>query len=226
MPNTNPNGIEALLQFAQYHVPVWESNGRVIGVSAEQSASYKLAYNAAQAAFNAAQQGKLTQRALVNAQNEAVRTLRTTNSALLKIIRGFAQDSDNPGEVYRKAEIPPPAVPTPLGPPSTPTDLNAQLDLLVGGLKLTWKAKQTAPGTIYKLERKASLTPNAPYELVALTGSKFATDLTVPVGTSQVFYRVVAQRGNFQSQPSGVLDIRFGTGPGEAVKITQVKLAA
>ena len=225
MSGTNPSSIESLLLFANLHAPVWEGNARDIGVSDAQAAQYKALTAAAQAAFDAVQRGKLQQKALVETQTAAIRALRNTNSSLLKTIRGFAQDAADPVQVFNKAQIPPPAAPAPVGPPSAAFDLNAALDILTGGLKLSWKATQNAPGAIYRVERSTTATPGANWSLIALTGSKFTIDTSVPVGTSRVLYRVVAQRGNLQSQPSGVLDIRFGTGPGE-INPNGLKMAA
>ena len=67
---------------------------------------------------------------------------------------------------------------------------------------------------MYRVERAIGAQAN--WTIVGLTGAKNTIDTSIPAGTSRVFYRVTAQRGEVTSTGSTVLDIRFGTGPGQA----------
>jgi hypothetical protein len=213
------------LQYCEQRVTPWEQQGAAIGLQSTQTLAFKDQTNDARLAYDAVQVAKLALRNAVLAQSDAFRDLRRTLGDNTASIRAFARNSADPNKVYANALIAPPRPPQPIGPPSAAFDLSASLDLLIGGLKLTWKASQEASGVVYRVERTTTATPNATWTLIGLTGSKTATDVTVPNGTSRVLYRVVAQRGSLQSSPSAVLDIRFGTGPGE-LDLGRLKMAA
>ncbi|MCU0688437.1 MAG: fibronectin type III domain-containing protein [Phycisphaerales bacterium] len=226
MPDTNPDRLSELLEFAELHAPVWEGVASRINVTAAQAAAYTRATDEARLAYNAVLQIRQQAKVATQRQAEAFATLRSTNSSLLKIIRGFAQNQDSPTEIFQLAQIPTPATPVPFAAPATPTALSASLAITDGGIALRWKATQPAgaSGVVYRVERQTG--SDTMWALVTLTGSKAAIDTSVPPGTSRVIYRVIAQRGSATSEASNPLEIRFGTGPGEAGTITQVKLAA
>lgn len=214
-----------LIEFAELHAPVWENVSTRINLTSAQTTAYKSAADAARQAYNAVQQIRQQAKVATQVQNEALAALRTTNSALLKIIRGFAQDQANPAEIYQLAEIPAPAGPSPFVAPSAPVDLTATLAITDGGIALRWKAKQPAgiTGVVYRVERQTG--NGTAWALVGLTGTKSTIDTSIPVGTSRVIYRVIAQRGSLTSSASNPLEIRFGTGPGE-MDVSRIKLAA
>lgn len=225
MPGTNPDRNVQLIEFAELHAPVWEDVAGRINLTPSQAASYKAATAAARTAYNDAQVIRQQAKVATERQNEALAVLRSTNSSLLKIIRGFAQDQANPLEIYQLAQIPAPAGPSPFAAPSTPFDLNATLAITDGGIQLRWKASQPSgiTGVVYRVDRQTGNSTT--WTLVALTGSKNTIDTSVPVGTSRVIYRVIAQRGSLTSNASNPLEIRFGTGPGE-MDVSKIKLAA
>jgi hypothetical protein len=227
MSDTNPTGILPLIQFAETHKETWKSNSQQIGLTNAQATEYEALTNAARATYAAVEAGRLAQRASTLAQTQAIRELRTANSALLRIIRGFAQNAPDSNAVYQAAQIKPPAPPVPLGPPTTPFDITARLALTEGGIDIRWKATQVGSGVVYRVERSIiTVTGAGPWTLVGLTGAKNSTDTTIPQGVSHVQYRVIAQRGSRTSNPSSVLDIRFGTGDGAGFVARELKFAA
>jgi hypothetical protein len=216
MPGTNPDRIVQLLEFAELHTAPWNTNAARIGLSSTQANAYADATALARQKYTAAQTIRQQAKVATQEQNEAVSALREVNSNLLRVIRAFALEQDKPAEVYNLAEIPPPAVPAPIGPPNAAYELRATLAITEGGIQLKWKAKQPAGtnGVVYRVER--SIGQGGAWNLVGLTGGKTSIDSTIPAGTSRVLYRVVAQRGSLTSPASDVIDIRFATGPGEA----------
>jgi hypothetical protein len=216
---------QELIQFAELHKDVWQSNASSIGLTSAQTTEYKNLTTDARAKFQAALLARQAAKVATQEQNEAIRALRNTNSALLKLIRGFAQNSNDPNTVYNKAEIDPPAAPGPIMPPTAAFDLTANLAIADGGIDIRWKASQPSgvTGVVYRVERAVGSQAN--WSLIGLTGTKSLIDTTIPAGSSRVFYRVTAQRGTLTSTGSTVLDIRFGTGPGMFVA-QEVKLAA
>ena len=225
MPGTNPDRNVQLIEFAELHAQVWDGVTTRIGITSAQSASYKSAADAARQAYTEAQVIRQQAKVATERQNQAISVLRTTNSSLLKIIRGFAQDQADPAAVFQLAQIPAPAGPSPFVAPSTPFELDATLAITDGGIGLRWKASQPSnvTGVVYRVERQTG--NGTTWTLVALTGTKNTIDTSVPVGTSRVIYRVIAQRGSLTSNASNPLEIRFGTGPGE-MDVSKIKLAA
>lgn len=219
--------IRDLIQFAETHQVTWGTNASILNLSSSQINTYKQLTSDARTAYNAVVAAKQALANAVLAQREAVGDLRSYNGALLRAIRSYAEQQPKPDQIYIAADIPAPRTPAPLGPPSAPFNPTAGLDLTLGGIRLSWKATQPEgmSGVVYRVER--SIGQNGPWMQVGLTGEKKLTDISIPTGTSRVLYRIVAQRGSDSSPASPALDIRFGTGPGEAaMTVSTVKLAA
>jgi hypothetical protein len=216
---TSPDRIVELLTFCEQHVEPFTVNASQIGLVASQSAAYKNATDAARQAFNAAAAARAASEAATRAQTDAIRTLRGLNSDLVRIIRGFAGQSPDPNTVYRLSEINPPAPPTPLAPPGTPTDFTVALNA-DGSITLKWKCKNPSGGggVVYSLRRRSG---TGPYLYVGATGTKDYTDATIPAGTAAVTYEVQAQRSGSRGQPSQ-FTVQFGVAGDGAAMATVV----
>jgi hypothetical protein len=224
MSNTSTNN--SLLEFARLHTGPYESHAPQIGLTAAQAQEYKVATEAAGNKQQAALAARQAAKAATQEQNEAFTTLRRLNASYLRLIRGFAEQSADPAKVYILAELPPPGKPGPVQAPNAPFDLTADLAIAQGGISVRWKATQPkgVSGVVYVVERAIGAQQN--WTSIGLTGTKSLVDASLPAGTSRVFYRVTAQRGTLSSTGSTVLDIRLGTGPGEAMTVSTVRLAA
>lgn len=212
---TSPQRIIELINFCEQHVGPFSTNAAAIGLQSQQANAYKNATDAARQAFNAAAAARAASEAATRAQTEAVRTLRNLNGDLVRIIRGFAGQAPDPNEVYRLSEINPPAPPTPLAPPGTPTDFTVGLNA-DGSITLKWKCKNPSGtnGVVYSLRRRSG---TGAYMYLGATGTKDYTDATIPAGTANVTYEVQAQRSGSRGQPSQ-FTVQFGVaGDGAAM---------
>lgn len=125
-------------------------------------------------------------------------------SDLVKTMRAFALKTDNP-DVYATAQIPPPAPPSPVGPPEQPTELSASV-LLPFGIGLTWKGS-VASGAYFGVFRK--LPGETSFSLIKTTGDKNYNDSALPAGVASVDYYIAAMRDDYQVNSSS-LEVRFG----------------
>lgn len=218
---------KALLEFAELHTGPWEASSTQIGLTSSQAGEYKSATEEARQKLQAALASREAAKVATREQNEAFSALRRLNSAYLRLIRGFAEQSADPQKVYNLAVIPAPGRPSPAQPPTAPFDLTANLAIAEGGISVRWKASQPGgiTGVVYVIDRALG-NQSQNWQSIGLTGSKSFIDTTLPTGTSRVFYRVTARRGTFAATGDSVLDIRLGTGPGEAMTISTVRLAA
>lgn len=221
-----PQSNSDLLQFAEQHVVTWGNNASQINLTSAQVNTYKTLTDDARQKLEAAIAARNAAKQATVAQNNAFKALRTNNSALIRLIRGFAEDSADASRVLQLADLAPIAPPSPFVRPTAPFDLTANLAIAEGGIRITWKASQPAgvTGVVYRVERALGAQEN--WTIIGLTGTKNIIDATIPTGTSRVFYRVTAQRGTLTSTGSTVLDIRLGTGPGQAMTVSTIKIAA
>src|SRR5690606_31720685 len=112
---------------------------------------------------------------------------------------------NNDPSVYDKALIDPPAPRGDGTPPDQPSELRATLGT-DGSLELTWKGKGPA-GTRYDVTRL--LPGESAFTVIGDTSKKKLVDNTIPAGTGQVLYRVIARQTDFEVG-STILTVRLG----------------
>jgi hypothetical protein len=128
-------------------------------------------------------------------------------AVLILAIRSFADGSDDPLTVYAKAEIPPPAAPSPAGPPTDCTDLSAELTNS-GNVELKWKGT-LAKGQFFSVWRK--LAGETTWSQMGSIAAKAFLDTQVPEAITGAQYQVKAHRGSQVSQGCEPVAIIFGT---------------
>lgn len=211
--------------FFENHNATWSTEATAIGTTTTEVAALSTKTVAARDAYNAQQLAHDQAKAATNAWHDAVRDMTAAGNDILKKIKAKAAVDGN--SVYDLALIPPPSTPTPIGPPGTPADFTATLDQF-GALTLAWKCVNPAgaTGTIYQVSRQLGST--GAMQIIGAAGDKKFVDPTVPAGTDQVTYRVVALRSTVAGQPGG-FTVRFGVS-GDGVTTASVvpapKLAA
>ena len=102
------------LQWCESHWPTWNDASASIGLTPTQTGSFKSLTQSARAAYDAAQNAKQAYRAAITAQNVALSAATSNAQDLIRVIKGFAELTSNPNNVYAFAQIPPPAVPVPI----------------------------------------------------------------------------------------------------------------
>jgi hypothetical protein len=208
---TIPDKIAERLAFFEYHLPVWAADPALIGLNAAQISDLAIRTAAARTAFDDAQAARSVSRAKTVSQTEAMGDMSNLGSDLVKTIRAFAETTDNVN-VYSVAEIPPPAPPTPTGPPEVPTNIDASINNF-GEIKVSWKASRAA-GTQFIIQRQLKSVDGTlgNWTFAGSSVSNDYTDNTVPTGFAAVNYRVYAQRPGGQSDASITVTLNFGTG--------------
>ncbi|MFG0285734.1 MAG: hypothetical protein ACF8R7_15055 [Phycisphaerales bacterium JB039] len=134
-----------------------------------------------------------------------------TAVGMIKTIRGYAATSGE-ANVWELAHIDPPAAPSPVPAPTTPTDIVTSLNN-DGSIVIAWTAKNAAPnaGTAFTVHRK--LEGHSSYTQVATVGVRTFTDETVPPGTPSVQYMIRGIRGDKVGQFSEAVTVYLGKTP-------------
>ena len=112
--------------------------------------------------------------------------------------------------MYPLAQIPAPAVPSPVGPPGTPFDFTVALQQ-TGAVTLRWKCNNPvgASGTVYEVRRRVGGTGT--FGFLANVGTRSFTDETIPGGSNGVTYQITATRSTRRGTPAQ-FNVNFGIG--------------
>lgn len=224
---TFPRDKMQFLLWAQAHAPLWVASAESIGLTPAQATAFTGLVSNLAARTTDQQAAKQAQKAATEAVNDAHDETIREASDLVRAIRSFALNTDDP-TVYQTAQIPAPQPATPLPPPGQPN--NFRFELVPGGaLTLRWKAvhPQGSDNVVYFVRRKLA-TENA-FTLIGASGEKSYTDSTIPYGTDGVSYIVTSQRGQIQGPPSIEQTIAFGSVGGDGLTVTttpNMKIAA
>jgi hypothetical protein len=195
------------LVFGESHESVWAADPLLIGLTAAQCTAYTADVAAARTKYNAMVAARNAALAATQDWYNAAFAMRDNGAALITTIKGFADLSGDPITVYVKAEIPPPAAPTPAGPPTDCTDLTAELTNS-GNVELSWKGT-ISRGQFFSVWRK--LTGETAWTQLGSVAAKTFLDTLVPEGITGAQYQVKAHRGSLVSQGCEPVAIIFGT---------------
>lgn len=208
--STYPRDRAEFLKWCEAHVQVWQTNAANIGLTAAQTLAFKNLVAALRTLATAQQVAKDAAKAATLANSEGDSETRQLTSDLVRSIRAFATNSDNPN-VYALAQIPAPSTGQPVAPPGQPSDFKVELNS-DGSITLKWKAKhpEGSSNVVYFVQRK--LISEDAFRLIGGSGEKSYQDDTLPVGIDGASYIITAQRGNVQGQPSRQLTVTFGSG--------------
>jgi hypothetical protein len=189
------------------HVSTWTSVATSIGLTAAEVLDLGNNADAAQDALDAQSTKKAAAESATLDLDQKLLALSTTGSDLLAKIR--ARGKTDPS-VYVLADVPAPATPSPVGPPGKPTDFSAELSE-GGALTIKWTCSNPAnsSGTVYEVARR--IGASGPFTILGSTGLKHMADPTIPAGTAQVTYRVIAIRST-SSGPEALFTVYFGVG--------------
>ena len=205
-----------MIDFFAAHAAGWLANQATIGITLVQAADLTTFITTAQAAQLSADTARnAAQAATLDLQTKAV-DLREYGGDLVRLIKAYAESQADPATVYVTAEIPPPAAPTPLGPPAVPTNLQGEVDNS-GAVTLTWDATLEG-GTQFTIERQLNPVIGAAglWDTLGSVSGKEFTDIGLPQGFANATYRVTAKRVGGTSQPTEPTAIYFGVADSEA----------
>jgi len=201
------------IQFYENHIAPFTTNATAIGILASEATDLQTKTAAARAAFDARQAAQQAAEAATLAQRDAVDAMSNAGAALIEKIRAKAKQVGG-NSVYTLAEIPAPATPGPIGPLGKPSDFVVTLDES-GALHLKWKCTNppAASGTFYQIWRR--IGPAGEFAYLGGTGDKKLVDATVPAGASALTYQLQAVRSTAVG-PWAQFNVNFGTGAGGA----------
>lgn len=225
------------VEFCESHWPVWSTNATMIGLTAAQGTAFKNLTTAARVAYDAAQAAKQAYRAAVTAQDAAISAAISGPGGaadLLRVIKGFAELSNNPDSVYSLAQIPPPATPVPLPAPGTPEKIAVTLEPS-GAVTITWEATDAAAssGAYFNITRKLpgqtsfTLVGGSPGSTTESRRMSF-TDFTIPTSAASAGaqYIIQGRRGNRMGEMSEAVVVQFGVDGLGAGVVGGLKMAA
>jgi hypothetical protein len=238
--NVIPDGKLEQIVFSEQHYPVWEGSFAAIGLSSQTVLAIKNATSQARASYDAAGAARQASKGATTQSNNDIGSMRELVAEAVKAIRLFAETTDNPN-VYAKAEIPPPAPPTPARPPTQPVEMRAVIDP-TGSLTLNWKVgpvpagqnlDASTSGVLYLIKRR--LAGQATFTFVGaaeparsgVRGVSSFTDEQLPAGSNNVQYTVQGRRsvggggtGGLLGPESAVFTVMIGTGAGGGLAVT------
>ncbi len=227
MGSVLPNGKIEKVQWCETHKDAWQTNSVGMGSSAATVTAWAAKVVAARAKF---ENQKMLQQAAQMATiefHDSVADLSRSTSDIIKQVKTKAS-IDGTNDAYTLAQVPPPATPGPAPIPGTPFAFKAELIPGEGALTLTWKCTNAgnAHGVTYQISRRTS--PMGEFQYIATVGPKTFSDATLPAGSSQVTYKIVAIRSTARGN-AAEFTVNFGVGTGGEVVATVTpapKLAA
>jgi len=202
-----------MIEWFEQRIPVWTANPAAIGLTLPQVTQLLSRTAAARSAYQNAQTARNESKSKTLLLNDAAGSLRGYGADLIKTIKAYAETTDDPS-VYAEADVPPPAQPSPLGPPGTPTDIATSINNR-GFIDIRWKADNAAnsTGAYFKIERR--LDNEQTFRLLGTTGLKSFTDETIPVGTAQATYIITPYRGDIAGEPCEQFVVPFAAQGGQ-----------
>ena len=195
--SVTPNQLLQRLEFYEQRAPIWVANAAAIGLTVEQAGviqtlvdDCRTAYDAAQAARNAAKSATVTQEA-------AFENMDTFGAQMIKIIRAFGIATDD-AAVFATAQIPEPKEPEPRA-PVNPSNVTFSLEEN-GALEIRWDGR-TLAGTSYLVDRQTwdGTGQPTPFSRIATVTERRFVDTNIPTGTATATYRVSALKGDQQT---------------------------
>lgn len=209
---TVPGGDRASLQFTEQRKGVWAAAGAAIGLAVEDTAALAQSSDDAQAALD----DRVAKAALAKSSTISWKASAATNRDLardlVRKIRTFALQQEDPDAVYAAAQIPAPKTPGELPEPAVPTDLDLTLDSQ-GRAVLKFESTRYG-GTVWTVERRTVSTQGSvsAWTLAGTSIERTFIDGQTPSGVASVQYRVRAERPSGVSAFSTPVSLPFGAG--------------
>lgn len=204
MATVLPSARDEMIAWFNDRIADWAANASAIGLTAAQVTDLATLVNSAETVLGAATAARIASKNATVDYYAGADALRSYGADLIKVIKAFAESTDDPS-VYSTASIPPPSAPTPAGPPDKPSELEAGI-VLPWGIRLTWKGS-AGRNTYFGIYRR--LSSESTFSFVQTTKEKTFDDTTLPAGTASVEYYVSAIRDAYQIN-SSILGVQFG----------------
>lgn len=207
MSDIVPKTQDGLLDWYSQHQPKWESAGAAIGVDPALSTALKDLVETAKIAKAARIDAKASAKSATVTYKQSLANLSSLGAAIMATIRAYAEATDDV-TVYAKADIPPPAKPTPAPPPLAPTEFTADPNAN-GTITLRMKGSVAQNGS-FDIERSID---GGPYTLLKNTREKTYVDNAVPTNSTIIAYQCYGVRDSKRSADSASTTVLFGNLP-------------
>lgn len=203
-----PNSRIQQIEWFEQRLAAWLANAAAIGLWPAQVTQLQGEIAAARASYMTSQQARNDSKSATVGFYSTSDALVDDGRDLITTIKAFAEATNDPN-VYVLANVPPPAEPTPAGPPDTPTNVTGIINS-DGAVELKWNGT-LAHSTFFEVLRM--IEGETTWTVLDSVGAKEFLDETVPVGTLSVQYRVRAKRAEFTSAANDPITIRLGVEP-------------
>lgn len=203
-----PDQINDRIEWFEQRITSWIASPTSIGLTASQCQALDDAIKTARDNYDAAQLARIASKNATLGQRSAVNSMTNLGSDALRFIKAYANAQPNPNAVYQAASVPPPATPTPSGPPKVPTDVIADPNA-DGTVTIKWKGS-TANQTFFSVWRRVGNSTQ--WTQIGSVATKSFIDASVPAGSPTVTYFIRAQRFNEVSAASDEAIVNFGGG--------------
>lgn len=204
MASVLPQSREQMIAWFSDRLTSWGANAAGIGLSAPQVTALASLVSSAVGSLDSVTAARIASKDATVLFHSDADALRSYGADLIKVIKAYAEANDDPS-VYATASVPPPAPPTPAGPPEKPTELEASL-VLPWGIGLKWKGS-ISQGAYFGIFRR--LPGESNFTFVQTVKEKRFDDTTLPAGTASVEYFIAVFRDTFQVN-SSTLAVQFG----------------
>lgn len=200
------------LEYFEAHYGPWQSNAVAVGISTAQAGAIKTATQNCRTAFDAMIAARDAAKSATQNFYNLNNTMTDLGRTLISTIKSFAETTHNPN-VYVLANVNPPAPPTPVPAPNTPTEFTGSVSP-DGVVTLAWSATPSGPTSgVFFIAEKKRMSETA-YTIVGATMERSIMDPEADVTHGPVQYRVKASRGNQSSNWTTPIVFNFGEGGG------------
>ncbi len=203
-----PEQINERIEWFEQRIASWKAAPTTIGLTAAQCTALDDAVKNARTNYNAAQAARIASKNATLGQRTFVNSMTNLGSDALRFIKAYANAQANPDAVYQAASVPPPAAPTPSGPPNAPTNVVADPNA-DGTVTIKWKGSTTNQ-TFFSIWRRVG--NNTQWSQIGSVATKSFIDASVPAGSPTATYLIRAQRFNEVSAASDEAIVNFGGG--------------
>lgn len=203
------------------HQDLFADNQAAIGLSAGQVASFNGAIVQYDSAWKAADAARQASKDATTDLTLKFNDLKDIAAEIVRTVKTHAENTGNLG-IYGLAGLPLPSERSVIPPPTQPTDFVVLLSSS-GGITLQWKS-EGVNGAFFLVDRRVG--NSATWTSIGGSGNREFTDNSLPIGTTNVQYRVHGVRGNVPGPMSLNLAIQFGVVGGPTVTGGSLQMAA
>ncbi len=210
--STIPQSNDEAVTWVIDHVAQWTADPEAIGLDAASVTELAGLAQTTQQRQQSRNNARDAARGATNSFNSSADAMREFASLQVQRIRTFARGAAEPAVVYEDAGIPAPADRSPTPAPGTPEGFGVSL-LQNGSIEVTFECPNPPRVTVanYIVERRLGV--QGAFEFLKSALERRFTDDTIPLGTSQVAYRVTAQSATRTGNP-GQHAVQFGAANG------------